>query len=143
MKIPSGGRTKSVSFNVTSLIDIVFLLVIFFLVASHVARTEAVEPVNLPEATQFDDEDDPTPRRLVVTIKADGALDIAGQPHTMAFDIALGHKLALAPIARGGKIVKYGAPIGSATADIAAGAYVHIHNMKSDYIPIYSTDAAS
>ncbi len=80
MKFPSGGRTTSVSFNVTSLIDIVFLLVIFFLVASHVARTEAVEPVNLPEATQFDDEDDPTPRRLVVTIKADGALDVAGQP---------------------------------------------------------------
>ena len=80
MKVPSGGRTTSVSFNVTSLIDIVFLLVIFFLVASHVARTEAVEPVNLPEATQFDDEDDPTPRRLVVTVKADGAFDIAGQP---------------------------------------------------------------
>ena len=80
MKVPSGGRTTSVSFNVTSLIDIVFLLVIFFLVASHIARTEAVEPVNLPEATQFDDEDDPTPRRLVVTIKADGAFDIAGQP---------------------------------------------------------------
>ena len=80
MKVPSGGRTTSVSFNVTSLIDIVFLLVIFFLVTSHVARTEAVEPVNLPEATQFDDEDDPTPRRLVVTIKADGTLDIAGQP---------------------------------------------------------------
>lgn len=80
MKVPGGGRTTSVGFNVTSLIDIVFLLVIFFLVASHIARTEAVEPVNLPEATQFDDEDDPTPRRLVVTVKADGALDIAGQP---------------------------------------------------------------
>ncbi len=80
MKVPSGARTTSVSFNVTSLIDIVFLLVIFFLVASHVARTEAVEPVNLPEATQFDDQEDPTPRRLVVTIKADGTLDIAGQP---------------------------------------------------------------
>lgn len=80
MKVPSGGRTTSVSFNVTSLIDIVFLLVIFFLVASHVARTEAVEPVNLPEATQFDDTDDPLPRRLVVTIQADGSLDIAGRP---------------------------------------------------------------
>jgi biopolymer transport protein ExbD len=80
VKVPSGGRTTSVSFNVTSLIDIVFLLVIFFLVASHVARTEAVEPVNLPEASQFDDEDDPTPARLVVTVQADGAFDIAGQP---------------------------------------------------------------
>ncbi|MBI1314159.1 biopolymer transporter ExbD [bacterium] len=80
MKVPSGGRTTSVSFNVTSLIDIVFLLVIFFLVASHIARTEAVEPIKLPEATQFEDEEDATPRRLVVTVKADGSLDIAGQP---------------------------------------------------------------
>jgi len=80
---------------------------------------------------------------IIATVRQGDVLDIAGQAHTMAFDIALGHKLALAPIARGDKIVKYGAPIGSATADIAAGAYVHIHNMKSDYIPIYSTDAAS
>ena len=79
MKVPSGGRTTSVSFNVTSLIDIVFLLVIFFLVASHVARTEAIEPINLPEATQFQDEDSSTPRRLVITIQADGTLDIAGR----------------------------------------------------------------
>ncbi|MHC4877034.1 MAG: ExbD/TolR family protein [Planctomycetota bacterium] len=80
MKVPSGGRTTSVSFNVTSLIDIVFLLVIFFLVASHVARTEAIEPIDLPEATQFEDEDDATPRRLVVTVQADGSLDVAGRP---------------------------------------------------------------
>ncbi len=56
--------------------------------------------------------------------------------------LGLGHKLARRPIARGEKIVKYGAPIGSATADIPAGAHVHIHNVASDYTPTYALDAS-
>lgn len=42
-----------------------------------------------------------------------------------------GHKFALAPIAAGAAVVKYGVTVGRATADIAAGAHVHIHNMES------------
>jgi hypothetical protein len=80
---------------------------------------------------------------VIATLRKGEVIDIGGAPHAIAFDVALGHKLALAPIARGAKIVKYGAPIGSATADIALGDYVHIHNMKSDYLPIYSTEAAT
>ena len=38
-------------------------------------------------------------------------------------------------IAAGARIVKYGAPIGRATRDIAPGEYVHTHNMTSDYLP--------
>jgi hypothetical protein len=34
-------------------------------------------------------------------------------------------------------VLKYGAPIGSATADIAPGAHVHVHNMMSDYTPTH------
>lgn len=49
--------------------------------------------------------------------------------------LGLGHKVARGPIAAGAKIVKYGAPIGSATQAIAAGAHVHLHNVKSDYTP--------
>ena len=44
-----------------------------------------------------------------------------------------GHKVALCGIRRGESIVKYGAVIGRATEDIAAGAWVHIHNMESLY----------
>lgn len=43
--------------------------------------------------------------------------------------IPLGHKLATRPIARGEAVLKYGQVIGSATADIAAGAHVHVHNV--------------
>ena len=48
--------------------------------------------------------------------------------------IDVGHKLARRPIAPGEGILKYGAPIGSATRAIQAGEWVHVHNMKSDYI---------
>lgn len=82
MKIPSSGGSKSVSFNVTSLIDIVFLLIIFFLVASHVARSEAVEPVDLPKATKTSDDTDQTPNRLVVTVMLDRTLRVSGQEVT-------------------------------------------------------------
>lgn len=52
--------------------------------------------------------------------------------------VTLGHKVAARDIAKGEKILKYGAPIGSATMDIPAGAHVHLHNMKSDYTPTYA-----
>lgn len=45
--------------------------------------------------------------------------------------IPAGHKMALKPIAAGEKIIKYASPIGVATADIPAGAWVHTHNVKT------------
>ena len=44
-------------------------------------------------------------------------------------DVPLGHKVALAPIPCGSEVRKHGAPIGRATADIAAGEHVHLHNL--------------
>lgn len=46
-------------------------------------------------------------------------------------DLSNGHKYALRDIAKGEEIVKYGYPIGVATADIAKGEHVHSHNMKT------------
>ena len=45
--------------------------------------------------------------------------------------IANGHKVALARIALGAPVLKYGNPIGTATADIEAGDHVHVHNVAS------------
>ncbi len=47
-------------------------------------------------------------------------------------DIPQGHKMALSPIAAGENVVKYGFPIGHATADIAPGTWVHTHNMATN-----------
>ena len=46
--------------------------------------------------------------------------------------IPIYHKIAIRPIAKGEKIYKYGQPIGVASADIARGEHVHVHNLESD-----------
>ena len=62
---------------------------------------------------------------------------IEGSQIVLPVDLPIGHKVARREIARGAKIVKYGAPIGSALEDIGVGAHVHVHNVKSDYTPTY------
>jgi biopolymer transport protein ExbD len=83
MKTPGAPRRRSIGFNMTSLIDIVFLLIIFFLVASHIARSEAVEAVNLPEASEVQSETGRTPQRLVVTVMADRSMYVASREVTL------------------------------------------------------------
>ena len=46
--------------------------------------------------------------------------------------IPAGHKIALAAIAAGEPVVKYGYPIGVASVAIAAGAHVHSHNVRGN-----------
>ncbi|MCL2204646.1 MAG: altronate dehydratase family protein [Defluviitaleaceae bacterium] len=45
--------------------------------------------------------------------------------------VTFGHKIATQDIRAGAEIIKYGYPIGVATADIPAGAHVHSHNIKT------------
>ena len=49
--------------------------------------------------------------------------------------IGSGHKVALVPIVQGEKVRRNNVNIGSASQDIAPGEHVHLHNLKSDYIP--------
>ncbi len=67
-------------------------------------------------------------------IAAGTALQVAGKSVTLDRALGFGHKIALRDIAAGEKIVKYGAPIGRATAAIPQGDYVHSHNVASDYM---------
>ncbi len=46
-------------------------------------------------------------------------------------DIPRGHKFALTDIKAGEEIIKYGYPIGQATDDIAAGEWIHTHNLAT------------
>jgi len=67
---------------------------------------------------------------------------VAGRRVRIANRIGLGHKIARRSIPVDGKVVKYGAPIGSATMDIAVGNHVHVQNLKSDYTPTYFLERA-
>lgn len=52
-------------------------------------------------------------------------------PLGLGQEIRLGHKVALQPIPRGDLVIKHGRAIGRATADIAIGEHVHVHNVIS------------
>lgn len=73
-------------------------------------------------------------------IEAGEKVMVAGHAVTVARRLGLGHKIARQPIAAGEKVMKYGAPIGSATCAIALGEHVHLHNLKSDYTATYALE---
>jgi hypothetical protein len=74
-------------------------------------------------------------------LRAGEKILLDGADITIERDTPTGHKVAVRPIAAGERVFKYQVPIGSATAAILPGQYVHTHNLKSDYIPTYTLDA--
>ena len=56
----------------------------------------------------------------------------AGEAIEVREPIGLGHKVALADIAPGEPVRKYGQIIGFASKAIPAGSLVHVHNLKAD-----------
>ncbi len=66
---------------------------------------------------------------------ANETIKLEGDHLVLTDEIEVGHKLARRDIKSGGKIFKYGVSIGSAKADIKRAEHVHLHNLKSDYIP--------
>lgn len=73
-------------------------------------------------------------------LEAGTELIIDGAAVRLPQAVPTGHKLARRDIAAGEKVIKYGAPIGSARLPITAGAYVHTHNLGSDYIPTWDRE---
>jgi hypothetical protein len=77
-------------------------------------------------------------------VPAGTSVTVAGRPVQLKQALGFGHKIALRRIAKGERIIKYGAPIGRATTDIEQGDYVHNHNVASDYMPnTVAVEAAS
>ena len=70
-------------------------------------------------------------------IEAGDTVVVGGMRVEVPRRFGLGHKLAATAIANGERIIKYGAPIGRATTDIAPGEHVHVQNVASDYTPTY------
>ncbi|MGF7153635.1 D-threo-aldose 1-dehydrogenase [Novosphingobium gossypii] len=74
-------------------------------------------------------------------IEAGDILPASGGTIPAREGIAIGHKVARAALQPGDKVIKYGAPIGSMTTGVAVGDWVHMHNMKSDYISSHTRTA--
>jgi len=65
----------------------------------------------------------------VQALEAGSACDVGGQRIRLSAAVPMGHKLATRPIAAGEPVLKYGQVIGRATQPIAAGDWVHSHNL--------------
>ncbi len=78
----------------------------------------------------------PSDNVLVATRSLSAGTAVALGERTMVLPepLAVGHKMARWDMAKGEKVIKYGAPIGSLLAPVAVGAWVHMHNMTSDYL---------
>ena len=61
-----------------------------------------------------------------------GETILAGTKEVTAREtIPAGHKMAIRDIAAGAEVIKYGFRIGNAKENIAAGQWVHVHNLKT------------
>lgn len=56
---------------------------------------------------------------------------VDGRELSIAGTVKMGHKVALADIAKGAPITKYGETIGFASEPITAGEWVHVHNVSA------------
>ena len=73
-------------------------------------------------------------------LQAGEVVRMDGEDVKLSADAPVGFKIARRDFAPGEKVTKYGAAIGSTTAAIQRGDVVHLHNMKSDYLPTYVQD---
>jgi len=68
-------------------------------------------------------------------IAAGERVELDGESFVIPAAVELGHKLARRTLAADTRVLKYGAPIGSMKVAAARGEHVHLHNLRSDYIP--------
>lgn len=76
MRAPSNLARGSVRFNMTPMIDVSFLLIIFFLVSSHLAQQEVQLELDLPQAASGQRPADEESRRIVFNVHEDGAINM-------------------------------------------------------------------
>jgi len=68
MRVPANYTRGAVDFNMTPMIDVVFLLIIFFLVSSHLAQQEVQVDLDLPTAGEGRNPQQDNARRVVVNV---------------------------------------------------------------------------
>ena len=71
MRVPSNLSRAGLGFNMTPMIDVVFQLIIFFLLSSHLAQQEVQLELDLPRAASGQSPDKEEIRRVVINVLPD------------------------------------------------------------------------
>ncbi|MCL2120826.1 MAG: altronate dehydratase family protein [Clostridiales bacterium] len=73
---------------------------------------------------------------LIENVKAGGTVTLNGKQDSYVAreDIAKGHKMAIAAIAEGEEVIKFGVPIGPVTANVSPGEWISQHNLLNDAV---------
>jgi len=79
MRLPHFGHDRSVQFNVTPLIDVVFLLIVFFLVNSRLAQQETQMELALPDAVSGQEALESKTPRVTINLLLDGQLFLGSE----------------------------------------------------------------
>jgi altronate hydrolase len=82
-----------------------------------------------PSVLRVSDDDD-----VVVALRpiaAGETIDVGGERLRVTNEVAAGHKIAARALTPDQPVRKYGVPIGAASAPIAAGEWVHSHNLRT------------
>jgi biopolymer transport protein ExbD len=74
---------KPVSMNMTPMIDVVFLLIIFFLVSSHLVQQETQLELDLPLAVTGAEAEEEGGKRVTINLKADGTVLLGASEATL------------------------------------------------------------
>jgi len=77
MQIRDPIETEEMALNLTSLIDVVFLLLIFFMVATTFLDPEREIPIELPQASNAAEREE-APEEIVIGVARDGGLSVSG-----------------------------------------------------------------
>ncbi|NIL99041.1 MAG: biopolymer transporter ExbD [Planctomycetales bacterium] len=82
MRIPVSRRLTRLEMNMTPMIDVVFLLIIFFLVSSHLAQQEVQAELDLPTATTGADSPATNSPRVTINV-----VPVRGEPSLRLGDL--------------------------------------------------------
>ena len=80
MTVSTRKRVKEAELTITPMIDIVFLLITFFMVVSEITRQDDFEDLQLPDVKASELVENPELGQLIITVRSDGSYWISGSP---------------------------------------------------------------
>ncbi len=82
MKLYRKIHKKDLDVNIAPLIDVILLLIIFFMTVSQITQTEA-EPLELPKAERVKEIEKEKDKRVIINVRQNGEMVVYGEPYSV------------------------------------------------------------